>query len=123
MSTSHRILVIVPAADPLATLAAADELTVTYASGQTEPIKVRALAVKEFKAALRVVDDEQAFVALVCNRKPEWTELLTPASYTAVAVKARQMNEDFFAYSARAIANVTALTPGGLATLMAGKKG
>lgn len=73
-----------------------------YADGSSEELSLRQLPLRDYPAALRLLDDEIALTALLAGRDRAWAERLTPASYEALYAVTKELNANgFFAWSAR----------------------
>lgn len=91
------------------------ELTVTLEAGVTEPVKLRQIRVKEFRAAQSaMLGDEAKLVEICCDKPAGWAETLTPDSFNVLAIDARRINAAFFAWCERTLADQLRLMPEGL---------
>jgi hypothetical protein len=93
------------------------DVAITFADRTAGGVKVRELPVKLFKPALDSLGDELRFVELVTANPPGWAETLSPRSLTDVAEAAQKVNQGFFAYVARRVAQMQALAPGAFAAM------
>jgi hypothetical protein len=89
------------------TLTGKRSVSVKYLNGLSEPIEVRALPVRLMPAFLAAFlgNDEGRLIELYVDRKPEWSDSLTPEAVEAILAAGEELNRDPFGrYAARTLA-------------------
>jgi len=88
------------------------EVEVTLDGGATETVRLRQVKVREFRQAQAVaVGDEARLIEICTDKAPGWAETLTPESFNALAIEARRINQAFFAWCERVLADQIRLMP------------
>jgi len=88
------------------------EIEVALEGGGTETVKLRQVKVREFRQAQSVAVGDEARLIEICADKPAgWAETLTPESFHALALEARRINQAFFAWCERVLADQIRLMP------------
>ena len=72
------------------------EVTVTHNDKTSQTVRVKQLPVRSMPDYLRAQDDEAALIALACDKKPEWSDTLTPESLENLVAEVEAVNKDFF---------------------------
>lgn len=99
----------------LATLTGQTTIEVVKENGQTARVAVRQIPVGMWQQAIESAFDEAKFIELVANQEAGFADSLQPASRTAIAELAEEVNADFFAYLARRARAVNRIAPGAIA--------
>lgn len=96
-----------------AALSGGVEIEVLLKDGTREKVLVREIAIEEYPALLKALNDEQRQVEIFCGRPEGWAARLRPRSHHLAMVTGEELNkEPFFGWCARRIETQRILAPG-----------
>jgi hypothetical protein len=95
----------------LTTLAGGLELRVTLEDASHATVTLRQFPVREFRALASAIDDEFRLVEIACGQEPGWAGTLSPESYEMLALQMREVNQSFFAWFGRQLADKASMVP------------
>jgi hypothetical protein len=77
---------------PLAQALGGEPYTATLRSGETQPVHIRELTVRQLTGDPAIIDDEPAFVELLCAKPKGWADGLTLEAHSYIMEKGWALN-------------------------------
>lgn len=97
----------------MATLLGGAEIPCHFTNGPAAIVRVRQLPVRLMPRYLEALDDEPAFVELLCDKPAGWADTLTIESHEAILAEGERLNrEAFFSWLVRRADRQERMAPG-----------